>query len=131
MSQVQGPERLVQRNTSAFQPHHQAAGSPNPSPFLWGGNTHGLDTPWSQMSPCKASVGAGSEYPETPLFPSHATGGVFSLPWVNGSCWFHLALPPFLVFVPVPSCPAGVGQMSRSSAFSTAFLCQTGQRAMG
>lgn len=80
-----------------------------PVPSCGRGNTHGLCTPWSQMCPCKASVGAGSKYPETPLFPSHGTGDVFGLPWVNGSCWFHLGLPPFLGSVPLPSCPAGVG----------------------
>lgn len=103
-------------------PFHEAAG---------GGNTHDLDTPWSQMSSCKASVEAESEYPETPLFPSHATRDMFGLPWVNGSCLFPLGLPPFLVFVPVPSYPAGMGQVRRSRAFSTAFPCWAGQRAMG
>lgn len=97
---------------------------------MCGGTLMALIHPWPQTSPCKASVGAGSEYPETPLFPSHATGVVFSLSWVNSSCWFHLGLPPFFFFVPVSSCPAGVGQV-RSSAFSSAFPCWTGQRAMG
>lgn len=63
---------------------------------------------------------SGSEYPESPLFPSHATGDAFSLPWVNGSCWFHVFLPP-----------PGVGQVRRSSVFSTAFPCWPGQGAEG
>lgn len=102
-----------------------------PVPSCWQGIHSWPQYTLVQMSSCKASVGAGSEYPGTSLFPSHATGDMFRLFWVNGSCWFHLGLHPFLDFVPDPSCPADVGQVRRSSASSTAFPCWIVQRAMG